>query len=118
MPTHVITNVVIIIITISVAGCGWGRRRGAKQAADGTICIVQVHEGFIVISTQAPHLQRLYLGHENNQLQDHISLQTLQLANAGGAGSCCPYLIYIGMYVWEGRTLYDHAATVYCVAAN
>ncbi len=53
MAIHVIADVTIIV---SVARGGWGRRGGAEQATDGSICIVQVHEGLIVISTQAPHI--------------------------------------------------------------
>lgn len=59
MTIHVIADV---IITVCGAGCGWSRRGGAEEAADGSICIVQMHKGFIVISTQAPHMQRLHLG--------------------------------------------------------
>jgi hypothetical protein len=63
MAIHVIADVIIIICAV---GCRWGRRGGAEQAADGSICIVQVHEGFIVISTQAPDMQGLHLGSKNS----------------------------------------------------
>lgn len=117
MPIHMIADDVIIIV--HVAGCGWGRRGGAEQAADGSVCIVQVHEGYIVISTQAPHMQGLHLGSkQTSHLQNHVSLQTFQLANAGGAGSYCPHVLYVDMHVREEHTLVGHAATVYCVAAN
>ena len=88
MAIHVITDVIIIII-IRVAGCGWGRGGGAEQAADGSICIVQVHQGFVVISTQAPHMQRLLLGSTKQLLQIRFALQTIQLANADGIGGAC-----------------------------
>ena len=80
MAIHVIADVIIII---SVAGCGWGKRRGAEEAADGSICIIQMHEEFIVISTQAPHMQGLHLRPTKKVVAD---LQTFQLANADGAG--------------------------------
>ncbi|KAA6423672.1 MAG: hypothetical protein FRX49_06243 [Trebouxia sp. A1-2] len=74
MPIHMIADDVIIIV--HVAGCGWGRRGGAEQAADGSVCIVQ---GRIQPNSHTEETRRHHVAHRE------MTCQTEQVSSPKGA---------------------------------
>lgn len=51
----------ITVGVISMARNVWPGRRAAEKATDGCIGVIQVHEGLVMFSTDAPNVQSLHL---------------------------------------------------------
>lgn len=55
---------VVLTITVGVMSMArgvWPRRRAAEKATDGCVGVIQVHEGLVMLGTDAPDMQSFHL---------------------------------------------------------